>query len=212
MLQNLYRLKALGFNYSDPFITNKPTHMQVLPHDLSQLNKLISECYLCDLSKSRQQSMQGSGNLSADLMIVDAYVSVSDDASNSYYSGKSGESLILMIEKVIGVRKEDVFFTHAVKCKPLGTNTPSKSEFNSCKPYIYRQIEQIRPKVIVTLGPEAYALLSGDDTPFEQVRGQKINFGSHLIIPIYHPQYLLRNPSMKRSTMTDLKTIKSTLC
>ena len=186
--------------------------MQVLPHDLSQLNKLISECYLCDLSKSRQQSMQGSGNLSADLMIVDAYVSVSDDASNSYYSGKSGESLILMIEKVIGVRKEDVFFTHAVKCKPLGTNTPSKSEFNSCKPYIYRQIEQIRPKVVVTLGPEAYALLSGDDTPFEQVRGQKINFGSHLIIPIYHPQYLLRNPSMKRSTMTDLKTIKSTLC
>ncbi len=211
MLQNLYRLKALGFSYSDPFVTNKPTAAQELPNDLQQLQGLISECYLCDLSKSRQQSMGGLGNLNADLMIVDAYVSVSEDASNSYYVGKSGESLVKMIENVLGKRREDVYITHAVKCKPLGTNTPSKSEFHSCKPYLYKQIEMIRPKVVMTLGEEAYKLLSGDDTPFEQVRGQKINFGDYIIIPIFHPQFLLRNPSMKGETLSDLKTIKSCL-
>ena len=211
MLQNLYRLKALGFSYSDPFVTNKPTEAQELPDDLLQLQGLISECYLCDLSKSRQQSMSGQGNINADLMIVDAYVSVSEDASNSYYAGKSGESLVKMIENVLTKRIEEVYITHAVKCKPLGTNTPSKSEFNSCKPYLYKQIDMIKPKVVMTLGEEAYKLLSGDDTPFEQVRGQKINFGDYIIIPIFHPQYLLRNPSMKGETLSDLKTIKSCL-
>ena len=211
MLQNLYRLRALGFNYSDPFITNKPTLTQELPDDLNALYNTISECHLCDLSKSRHQSMPGSGNLQSDLMIVDAYVSASEDDANDYYVGKSGEILINMLEKVIGLRREEVFFTHAVKCKPLGTNTPSKSEFNSCKPYLYKQIETIKPKVIMALGEDAYQLLTGDNTSFEQVRGQKIKYDDYLIVAMYHPQYLLRNPSMKSIALTDLKTIKGCL-
>lgn len=211
MLQNLYRLKALGFNYSDPFVTNRPSVAQELPDNLLQLQEMVAQCHLCDLSKSRQQSMGGWGNPNADLMIVDAYVSVSEDGTNNYYAGKSGESLTKMIENVIGLRKEDVYISHAVKCKPLGTNTPSASEFNSCKPYLYKQIELIKPKVVIALGADAYSLLSGDDSDFEQVRGQKINVGDYTIIPIYHPQFLLRNPSFKGETLTDLKTIKSCL-
>ncbi len=211
MLQNLYRLKALGFSYSDPFVTNISTASQQLPDDLTQLQSIIGGCHLCDLSKSRRQSMGGTGNPNADLLIIDAYVSVSEDATNSYYAGRSGESLIKMIENVIGIRKEDVYITHAVKCKPLGTNIPSQSEFASCKPYLYKQIEAIRPKVVMALGPDAYRLLSGDDTPFEQVRGHKINFGDYTIVPIYHPQFLLRNPSLKSETLRDLKIIKSCL-
>ena len=63
----------------------------------------------------------------------------------------------------------------------------------------------------MTLGPDAYRLLSGDDTPFEQIRGHKINFGDYTIVPIYHPQFLLRNPSLKSETLRDLKIIKSCL-
>lgn len=211
MLQNLYRLKAVGFNYSDPFVTNRTTASQQLPDDLAQLHAIISECHLCDLSKSRRQSMSGLGNPKAELMIIDAYVSVNEDASNSYYVGRSGESLVKMIENVLGLKKEDVYITHAVKCKPLGTNTPSLSEFTSCKPYLYKQLEAVRPKVVMTLGPDAYRLLSGDDTPFEQVRGHQINFGDYTIVPIFHPQFLLRNPSLKSETLSDLKTIKSCL-
>ena len=211
MLQNLYRLKALGFSYSDPFVTNRPTQVQTLPNDMMELQTFINDCYLCDLNKSRHQSMSGTGNINADVMFVDSYVSTAEDDNNGYFVGKSGESLVNMIEKVIGLKKEQVFFTHAVKCKPLGTNKPSKSEYNSCKPYLFKQLELIQPKVVVTLGEEAYYMLSGDDTPFEQVRGQKVKFDNYTIIPIFHPQYLLRNPSMKRDTLQDLKTIKSAL-
>ncbi len=211
MLQNLYRLKALGFSYSDPFVTNRPSAALELPDDLFQLQDMISQCHLCDLSKSRQQSMGGLGNPKADLMIVDAYVSVNEDAANGYFVGRSGDSLVKMIENVLGIRKEDVFITHAVKCKPLGTKTPSKSEFSSCKPFLYKQIELIKPKVVMALGAEAYSLLSGDEADFEQVRGHKINFGDYIIVPIFHPQFLLRNPSFKSETLTDLKTIKSCL-
>ena len=185
--------------------------MQDLPDDLMMLQKIITECHLCDLSKSRRQSMAGSGNLQAELMVVDAHVSASEDDTNSYYAGKSGEILANMIEKVVGIAKENVFITHAVKCKPLGTNTPSQSEFDSCKPYLYKQIEMIKPKVIMTLGETAYQLLTGDDTPFEQVRGQKVKYDDYLVVPILHPVFLLRNPSMKRITQTDLITIKSCL-
>ncbi|MCJ7765683.1 MAG: uracil-DNA glycosylase, partial [Thiovulaceae bacterium] len=167
VLQNLYRLKALGFTYSDPFVTNVSTASQQLPDDLTQLNAIIDECHLCDLSKSRRQSMSGMGSPDADLLIIDAYVSVSEDTSNSYYVGRSGESLVKMIENVIGIKKECVYITHAVKCKPLGSNIPSQSEYTSCKPYLYKQIEAIKPKVVMTLGPDAYRLLSGDDTPFD---------------------------------------------
>lgn len=211
MLQNLYRLKALGFSYSDPFVTNMPTAALQLPDELLQLQDIVTACHLCDLSKSRQQSMSGLGNPNADLMIIDAYVSVNEDATNSYYVGKSGDSLVKMIENVLGLRKEDVYITHAVKCKPLGTNTPSRSEVTSCKPYLYKQIEIIKPKVVMVLGADAYSLLSSDDSDFEQVRGHKINFGDYTIVPIFHPQFLLRNPSFKNETLTDLKTIKSCL-
>jgi len=210
MLQNLYRLKSLGFQYSDPMVINQPTDEQ-LPSNLDALHAMVQNCHLCDLSKSRCQSMAGWGNPNADLMFVDTMVTMAEDESNQFYSGRSGNSLMKMIENVIGLSTDDVYFTHAVKCKPLGTNKPSSSEWNSCKPYLFKQIELVAPKIVVTLGEDAYQLLSGDTTDFEQVRGQSINFGTFSIIPLYHPQYLLRNPSLKRETLNDLKLIKSSL-
>lgn len=210
LLQNLYRLKTLGFDYSDLFVTNQQTSQQ-LPQNLEQLHAMIDQCHLCDLSKSRRQSMHGYGSINADLMIVDAYVSLAEDEGNHYFAGRSGASLVKMVENVLGLRIEDVFITHAVKCKPLGGNTPSTSEWKSCKPYLFRQIELIRPKAVMTLGPEAYSLLSGDESSFEQVRGHKIDFGNCTLVPIHHPQFLLRNPSHKAETLNDLLTVKSCL-
>jgi len=210
LLQNLYRLKSLGFNYIDPFqINEKSSHQE--PKTLNELSLNISSCHLCDLSKSRQQSMSGYGNPNADLMIVDFSVSMSEDTNNEYYSGRSGESLINMIEKVIGLKTEDVYFTHAIKCKPLNSNIPSVSEWDSCKSYLFTQIDFVKPKVIVTLGENAYFKLTNEDRDFQSVRGHVIDFKKYKLIPIYHPQFLLRNPELKKITMNDLKTIKSCL-
>lgn len=200
----------MGFEYTDPFSVNEKNNYEK-PNSLNELSQNISTCHLCDLSKSRTQSMSGYGNQNADLMIIDYDVSQTQDSSNSYYSGRSGETLKNMIEKVLNLNINDVFLTHAIKCKTLKSNKPSPSEWNSCKPYLFSQIEFIQPKVVVTLGNEAYNKVTEDDDNFENVRGHVIDFKNYKLIPIYHPQYLLRNPELKKITLNDLKTIKSCL-
>ncbi|MFA6195583.1 MAG: uracil-DNA glycosylase [Sulfurimonas sp.] len=210
LLQNLYRLKALGFEYSNPFSVNEKSSDDV-PMDLKHLAQTISTCHLCDLSKSRTQSMSGYGNPHADLMIIDFTVSHSDDSQNGYYTGRSGESLKNMCENVLGLTIEDVYFTHAIKCKTLNSNIPSSSEWDSCKSYLFSQIEFVKPKVIVTLGNDAYYKVMGEHENFENVRGHVIDCKKYKLIPMYHPQFLLRNPELKKITLNDLKTIKSCL-
>lgn len=210
LLQNLYRLKAIGFEYIDPFNVNEKSKFDT-PNSIEELSQNIATCHLCDLSKSRTQSMSGYGNPHADLMIVDYTVSPTQDSSNNFYAGRSGETLKNMIEKVLNLSLNDVYLTHAVKCKPLKSNKPSPSEWNSCKSYLFSQIEFVKPKIIVTLGHEAYAHITQDEDNFENVRGHVIDFKSYKLIPIYHPLYLFRNPEFKKTTMADLKTIKSCL-
>jgi len=200
----------MGFKYSDPFSVNEKSKIET-PKSLDELSQNISTCHLCDLSKSRSQSMSGFGSPNANLMIIDFCVSLNEDSTNSYYAGRSGETLKKMITNVLKLSIEDIYFTHAIKCKPLNSNTPSKSEFNSCKNYLFTQIEFIKPKIIVTLGKDAYTKVTGDDENFETIRGHVIDFKSYKLIPIYHPQYLLRNPESKKTTLNDLNTIKSCL-
>jgi len=210
LLQNLYRLKAMGYEYIDPFSINEKKSYDK-PNSSEELGHNIATCHLCDLSKSRTQSMSGFGSLSADLMVVDYSVSQAQDSTNGYYVGRSGETLKNMIENVLNVSVNDVYMTHVVKCKPLKSNRPSPSECNSCKTYMFAQMEFIKPKVVVALGEDAYIQITGDEGNFENVRGHVIDFKEYKLIPIYHPQHLLRNPDLKRIAMNDLKTIKSVL-
>jgi len=155
--------------------------------------------------------MIGYGNKNADLMIIDYSVSLNQDSMNSYYVGNSGEILKNMITNVLKLNLEDIYFTHVIKCKTLNSNTPSSSEFNSCKSFLFAQIEFIKPKVIITLGEDTYAKVTSDNEKFENVRGHVIDFKNYKLIPIFHPQFLLRNPQFKKITLNDLKTIKSCL-
>ncbi|MDD2266618.1 uracil-DNA glycosylase [Sulfuricurvum sp.] len=211
LLENLYRLKSLGYAYIDPITPNIQATSNTLPDSLSRLGENISKCYLCDLSKSRRQSMIGYGNPRASLMFIDAYVSAAEDEASDYYVGRSGVMLRDMIEKVLKYQVEDVYFTHAVKCKPFGFQSPSQSECSSCAPFLSKQIELIKPSIIVTLGSDAYQILTGDLEDFERVRGEIIPFRDSLLIPMYHPLYLVRNPSLKKEALRDLQTIKGQL-
>ncbi len=210
LLQNLYRLKSIGFEYCDHFSVNEKS-LDSKPADLEALKKSIYSCHLCDLNKSRSQSMTGFGNENADLMFIDFSVSSNEDSQNIYYVGRIGESLSKMCKNVLEQDIKDVYFTHSVKCKPLNLNIPSPSECKSCKPYLLWQIEFIKPKIIVTLGKEAYENLTGDIDNFESVRGHVCDFKDYKLVPIYHPSFLLRNPELKKATLNDLKTIKSYL-
>lgn len=155
--------------------------------------------------------MSGYGSHSASIVFVDAFVSAAEDESNDYYAGRSGVMLRDMIEKVLGLSIEDIFLTHAIKCKPFGFQTPSTSECNSCYPYLSRQLEMIAPSIIVALGSDAYNILTNGADDFDNLRGQMIPYGNSLLIPVYHPTFLLRNPSFKKDAMRDLQTIKGAL-
>lgn len=211
LLENLYRLKTLGFTYVDPITPNRQIPSTALPDSLAVLGEQMEQCYLCDLSKSRRQCMRGYGNPHASLLFIDAFVSSAEDESGEYYVGRSGIMLRDMIEKVLSLRIDEVYLTHALKCKPFGFQTPSSSEYLSCAPYLSKQLELIKPRIIVTLGAEAYHSLTGDTSDFERVRGEVIPFRGARIVPMYHPLHLLRNPSLKKEAMRDLQTIKGQL-
>lgn len=210
VLQNLYRLKALGFEYTDFIVINEKTSDQ-LPNTLEELQNTISSCHLCDLSKSRKQSMCGYGNKMATVMIIDSVVSNNEDETGHYYEGRTGDSLQKMIKNVLHLDVDDVYYTHAVKCKPFGTNKPSESEYTTCKDYLFKQIELVKPKVIIVLGEDVYNLFMETKEEFNSVRGHIIDFKDYKLIPIHHPQFLLRNPSFKRETMNDLIMIRNLL-
>jgi len=210
LLQNLYRLKTIGFEYLDTFSINE-TKSNIVASNINELNKYISSCHLCDLSKSRTQSMFGIGNENANLMIIDFSVSVSEDSQNKYFTAKSGEIITKICHNILDIKLQDIYFTHSVKCKPLNSNLPSPSEAKSCKAYLLNQIELVKPKVIITLGKEAYENLTGETDNFENTRGLVYNFQNYKLVPIYHPSYLLRNPELKKTTLNDLKTVKELL-
>lgn len=190
-------------------VVNRPSSDAELPGNLLRLRQTVDTCHLCDLAKSRRQSMHGHGSIEARVMFIDAFVSLAEDESGQYYSGHSGEMLANMIRNVLALPIEQVFLTHAVKCKPAGMQKPSPSEITSCRAYWQKEIELIRPRVIATLGPDAYSIVTEDNTPFEQVRGQRIAFAQATLVPLMHPHFLLRNPSKKRTAMSDLQTIKA---
>ncbi len=211
ILQNLYRLKVTGYNYTDPIDMNESSP-DISADNPENLKRQIQTCHLCDFSKSRSQSMSGFGSLEAPVMFIDHIVSQMEDETNSYFCGRSGEMLKNMIQNVLELPLQEIFYTHTIKCKPLDIRSSYESEWLSCRAYLFAQIEQIRPKVIVTLGPEAFANVTGTTAEeFEKVRGHVVEFKKNKLVPIYHPAFILRNPNLKKVVFNDLKTIKSCL-
>lgn len=213
LLKSLYRYRSLGFSHIDPISINSDAQpfSMTLPSNMEALHAQISQCHLCDLSKVRQRVLGGFGNPNAEIMFIDAFPSMIEDESGDSFSGRSGNSLQKMIENVLGLSINDIYLTHALKCRPSHHHKVLDSELSSCKPYLLKQIELVNPKIIVTLGELAYTTLIKDATAFENIRGEKIPYEKKILIPIYHPSHLLRNPSLKKCTMSDLVNIKGLL-
>lgn len=212
-LKQLYLLKATGSQYVDPISIN-PSEVDEkinLPSDLNSLHQLISGCHLCDLSKSRRQVQVGHGQGGSGLMIISDFPTLAEDNEGAY-SGKSGEMLKDMIEKVLKLTTDDVYFTHAVKCMPASGKAPTESECRSCQPFWQQQIQNIQPKLIVALGSFSYNILTHGSGDFKNDQGKILPFAQTQIITIEHPKILVRNPNLKQNTMQHLLLIKSIIC
>ena len=209
LLKQLQQLKELGYRYTDTKLFTGEEQSEIeLPDKLVELKKQAENCHLCSLSKGRSHVVFGEGSEEAEVMFVgDAPLEIEDNAGRVFL-GRGGEMLTAMIERVLSIPRQDVYITNLLKCHPLATKELEESKFHTCKAYLFKEIELVKPKVIVTLGEKAYHYLTNDTTALKEIRGVITERENYTIIPTYHPNFLLKNPSLKKEVFLDLQKVK----
>jgi DNA polymerase len=177
---------------------------QILGLDWPELKQMVKTCAACPLHKARKQSVFGVGDENADWLFVGEGPGAEEDARGEPFVGQAGRLLDSMLA-AIGLRRgEDVYIANIVKCRPPGNRTPEPSEAAQCEPYLLRQIQLIRPHLIVALGKTAASNLLRTESSIGSLRGRLHNFQGVPLIVTYHPAYLLRTLADKAKTWEDL--------
>jgi len=168
-------------------------------------------CTRCKLhTLGRTQVVFGVGNPEADLMFVGEAPGADEDIQGEPFVGRAGQLLTKIIE-AIGLRREDVYIANVIKCRPPGNRNPEPDEVAQCEPFLFQQVDTVKPKVIVALGKFAAQCLLRSTDPITRIRGKEFTYRDAILIPTYHPAYLLRNPSAKRDVWEDMKRVRAIL-
>jgi DNA polymerase len=169
------------------------------------------DCRRCKLhALGRQQVVFGVGNPDADLMFVGEAPGHDEDIQGVPFVGRAGQLLTKIIE-AIGLKRDDVFIANVLKCRPPGNRNPEPDEVEQCEPFLLRQIDVVKPKVIVALGKFAAQCLLKTNDPITRLRGREFQYRDAILMPTYHPAYLLRTPSAKREVWEDMKRVREIL-
>jgi uracil-DNA glycosylase len=190
----------------------RPVTIALAPVEaLAVIRADIGDCTRCKLHMlGRTQVVFGVGNPEADLMFVGEAPGRDEDLQGFPFVGRAGQLLTKIIE-AIALKREDVYIANVIKCRPPENRNPEPDEVETCEPFLFRQIDVIKPKVIVALGKfGAQALLKTLD-PISRLRGRVFEYRGAKLIPTFHPAYLLRNPSSKREVWEDMKLVRKLL-
>lgn len=177
---------------------------------LSLIRETIGDCTRCKLHKGRTNIVFGTGNMKADLVFVGEGPGHDEDLKGEPFVGRAGKLLTQMIE-AMSLRREDVYICNVVKCRPPENRLPERDEIATCSPFLYRQIDVIRPKVICCLGACSAQTLLQTTQGISKFRGQWFDFRGSKLIATYHPAYLLRNPPAKSEVWKDLQKVMGVL-
>jgi DNA polymerase len=164
----------------------------------------IGDCTRCALHSGRNKLVFGDGSPAARLMFVGEGPGADEDAQGLPFVGKAGQLLNNMIA-AMGFKREEVYIANVVKCRPPGNRTPEPGEANTCSPFLFRQIDVVRPEVLVALGATAVTYLLGQRQPLAGLRGRVHSFRGVRLIVTYHPAFLLRDPRQKKEAWADLQ-------
>jgi uracil-DNA glycosylase len=169
------------------------------------------DCSRCKLhTLGRRQIVFGVGNPDADLMFVGEAPGADEDVKGEPFVGRAGQLLTKIIE-AIGLKREDVYIANVIKCRPPQNRNPEPDEVDTCEPFLFRQIDAIKPKVVVALGSFAARALLRTQDPISRLRGRVYEYRGAKLIPTFHPAYLLRNPSSKKEVWEDMKLARTLL-
>jgi uracil-DNA glycosylase len=178
--------------------------------ELATLATTAAGCTRCRLSEGRSKVVFGSGNPDADLMLIGEGPGAEEDRQGLPFVGPAGELLTRIIQ-AIDMRREDVYIANVVKCRPPGNRDPEPDEAAACRGYLEKQIELVRPRIIVALGKVAAQALLGNDSPIGRMRGQWFQVRGIPTMVTYHPAALLRNSALKRPTWEDMQQVRDRL-
>ena len=171
----------------------------------------IGDCTRCKLhTQGRRQIVFGVGNPEADLMFVGEAPGADEDIQGIPFVGRAGQLLTKIIE-AIDLKREDVYIANVIKCRPPGNRNPEPDEVETCEPFLFQQIDIIKPKVIVALGKFGAQTLLRTLDPISRLRGRVYEFRGAKLVPTFHPAYLLRNPASKREVWEDMKLVRKLL-
>ena len=185
-----------------PYVPERPT--------LAKLRAAADGCQGCLLWTLGTQAVFGEGPRQAEVMFVGEQPGDQEDKAGRPFVGPAGELLTRIIQ-AIDLTREQVYIANVVKCRPPGNRDPQPDEVAACRGYLERQIDLVRPRVIVALGKTAAQTLLGNESPVGRMRGQRVAVRGVPTLVTYHPAALLRNPALKRPTWEDLQQVRDRL-
>lgn len=181
------------------------------PVGLTEVEREASGCVRCALSQSRTQVVFGVGHPRADLMFVGEAPGEQEDLRGEPFVGRSGRLLDRLVLEEMGLTRNRFYITNTVKCRPPGNRDPLPAEIAACRPWLETQVDLIAPKVVVTVGNFAARLLLGTAEGITRLRGRSYPFRGGVLVPTYHPAFVLRSPGLVPQMRADLVRAKQYL-
>jgi len=176
------------------------------PQTLEEVQKELGDCRRCKLHRTRRTIVFGEGDEKATLMFIGEGPGYDEDLQGRPFVGKAGQLLTKIIQS-IHLQREEVYIANIIKCRPPQNRNPEPDEIESCYPFLMKQIQAIRPKIICALGTFAAQTLLNTNAKITGLRGRVFDFTGIKVFPTYHPAFLLRNPERKREVWEDVKQI-----
>lgn len=173
---------------------------------LEAVKQEVLSCRRCELARTRTNVVFGMGDPDADILFIGEAPGRNEDIQGLPFVGDAGK-LLDKILHAMGLSRSEVYIANILKCRPPGNRNPSPEEIMNCYPYLLRQIDSIRPKIIVALGYVSAKTLLKTKLPMGQLRGNFYDFRNTVVLPTYHPAYLLRNPTDKKKVWEDMQKV-----
>jgi DNA polymerase len=173
--------------------------------ELNKIAEVISSCKKCQLHHSRSKGVPGEGPPHAEIMFIGEGPGFHENMQGRPFVGAAGDFLVELLAD-IGLKREQVFITNVVKCRPPSNRDPQPDELEACAPYLERQLQIINPKVIVTLGRFSMAKFI-PNAKISEIHGQPIRVKGMLVVPFYHPAAALHRPSLRSVVQEDFATL-----
>ena len=203
--QKLELLKELGIN-SFPREKVEPIFRKKTLA-LKRLREEIGDCQRCGLAKTRARIVFGEGDPSAEVVFVGEAPGEKEDLSGKPFVGPAGKLLTDIIELGMRIPRSRVYICNVVKCRPPENRDPKREEISACQRFLKKQLDIVQPKVIIALGKHSAQWLLEKEEPISQLRGKWGEYNGIMVMPTYHPAYLLYNRAGKRELWMDIKKV-----